>query len=533
MAWSERDVLEEVHKRTLAAGQAQARASAYLQELFDKQRAFVLDPARNKGALCTRRAGKTTIWPRYTAANAELNPRSLQRIWCISRLRAKQLFWQEFKYLFEAHNIPINSDAPNSVKMHETELTIRFANGAEIRLLGADKDKEAQKKRGDKTLMEVIIESQLFGPFLKTLVEEVAEPCLFDLQGTFCMEGTPGPLCTGYWYEVSGREDFKSRWESPGDNRGLGKGWSMHRWSLLDNPHLPHARKEIERIKIRKGWDDAHPTYQREYLGKWVNDLSALFYAFDEKRNTFTLEEVKPWGPGWSHSLGWDLGSLDAMAITVWGWHPAYPHLYEAFSWKKPGALSQEIVAQIEQLEYRGFNIVKQVADTGGGGKMFVEEVMSRYSQVFEAAKKTDKYDHVRLFNDELRTGRIMLQRGSLLAGEMAALPIEPDWLPYVQEREDGLAIEATADAPPSSMPKEDPRYPNHNCDAGLYAWRAAYHFLHTLPDVQPIPGTPEHEKKLEDQFVDQINRNINDRDREWWESDGNEGGLDGPWEDD
>ena len=63
MAWSERDVLEEVHKRTLAAGQAQARASAYLQELFDKQRAFVLDPARNKGALCTRRAGKTPYGP--------------------------------------------------------------------------------------------------------------------------------------------------------------------------------------------------------------------------------------------------------------------------------------------------------------------------------------------------------------------------------------------------------------------------------------------------------------------------------------
>lgn len=131
------------------------------------------------------------MWARYCTIECLEKPGSLIRIWAINRLRAKQLLWQEFIDVAARHKVRI--------KTHETELTIRFENGSEIRLLGADKDKEAQKKRGDKTRMEVILESQLFGPFLKTLVEDVAEPCLFDHQGTMCMEGTPAlyPRGTG------------------------------------------------------------------------------------------------------------------------------------------------------------------------------------------------------------------------------------------------------------------------------------------------------------------------------------------------
>ena len=88
------------------------------------------------------------------------------------------------------------------------------------------------------------------------------------------------------------------------------------------------------------------------------------------------------------------------MALVAWGWHPKHPDLFEAFSWKwspsedegtNTQSISEQIVKQIHDLEARGFNFVAKVADTGGGGRMFVEEVMLRHSMSFEAAKKTEK----------------------------------------------------------------------------------------------------------------------------------------------
>lgn len=475
MKISQRALLEEALRREQVKQSKGLLVRALRDEMFSNQNDFIEDSAREKGALCTRRAGKTTMWPRYCTIVAQLIPRAIVRIWGITRLRTKQLLWDEFKLLIARHKIKAN--------FNETELTIRFDNGSEIRFLGADKDKEVQKKRGDKTVLEVVLEAQLFGPYLKTLVEDVAGPCLFDMKGTFCLEGTPGPVCAGHWYDVSGGEDLAKRWTSAGNSKKdhYGAGWSMHRWSVLDNPYLPHAKDELAALKAKRRWADDNPTYVREWLGRWVNDYGSLYYRFDSSRNTFTLDEIKPWGPGWEHTLGWDLGFKDDMAMVVWGFHPAHAELYEAFSWKKPGALSPEIVETIRGLEKHGvdgtpFNIIARVADTGGGGRMYVEEVSSRYSMSFEAAKKTDKYEHVRLLNDDLSGGLVRLRAGSQYAEEIAVLLRDLDWPPPEK---------------PEAEPREDPRCANHCSDAGLYGYRRAFHYLHVDEIVKPKRGTP------------------------------------------
>ncbi len=488
----DRLVLEEAARRINARAAVQDVVDGLYAELFDKQIDFINDPAREKGALCTRRAGKTSMWVRHALAVGLMHPRSIIRIWGISRLRTKQLLWDEFKLCAARHRITYS---PN-----ETELTLKLPNGSEIRLLGADKDKEAEKKRGDKTRLEIVLEAQLFGPYLQNLVENVAKPCLFDLQGTFCLEGTPGPLCVGYWWEVSGREDFASHWDSIGGKDGLGAGWSMHRWSVLDNPFLPHARVELAREKKQRRWTDDAPTYVREWLGRWVNDLGMLFYKFDPTRNIFGLDEVKPWGPGWEHVLGWDLGARDDMAIVVWGFHPHKTELYEAFSWKEPGALSPKIVSIIRQLERAGvdgtpFNISAKVADTGGGGRMFVNEVTSRYGMSFEAAQKTEKYEHVRLMNDDLAGGFVKLRQGSEYAEELSQLARDQDWPPPDM---------------PEKPPREDPRCANHCSDAGLYAYRRAWHYLHQDEPAIIMPGTEhfwqEEAKRMERMVLERSN---------------------------
>lgn len=465
---------EEWARRKAAEAGVDELVSRIESELYDRQLDFHRDKSRFKAVLGSRRAGKTEMWSRIATIKALQNPRALIRIWHSSRLRAKDMLWAAFAYLHGRHAIP--------VKTNETELSITFENGAIIRLVGADKDKEAQKKRGDKTILEIILEVQNFGNFLRSMIDDVIGPSLLDLMGDLCIEGTPGPLCQGVWFEISGDDAVSSRWKNKVKDAETGTivdgEWSCHRWTLLHNPHLPHARRELDAIKKRKRWTDDNPTYLREYCGIWVNDLTALFYKFDLVRNTYTDNEVTPWGPGWNHSLGWDLGFRDDMALVVWGWHADYPDLYEVFSWSKPGALATEVMEQIHKVEQdKRLNLIVQVADTGGGGKMYVEEVMSRYSRSFTPAKKTEKYEHVRLFNDELLTGYIKLRLGSDYQLEIAGLMRDPDW-PLPDK--------------PEAPPREEPSNPNHMCDAGLYAWRACYHYIEKK--VEPLPPHPTTE---------------------------------------
>lgn len=131
----DRLILEEFELRRLQMALGGQKVAAIMAELFNHQQALVKDPSRNKGALCPRRAGKTEVWPRYAVKVALEHPRSLTRIWAINRLRAKQLVWQNIKDVCERHQIKYIAN--------ETELTIKLENGSEIRLLGADKDKEA------------------------------------------------------------------------------------------------------------------------------------------------------------------------------------------------------------------------------------------------------------------------------------------------------------------------------------------------------------------------------------------------------
>ena len=136
----DRRILEEYARRQQVKSAVTGLIEGIESEYFDKQLRFVRDPSRNKAALATRRAGKTSMWSRYTTAECMLHPGVLIRIWAINRLRAKQLLWDEFQNVFRRHGIEVihtGVPQPGQVKMHETELTLRFGNGSEIRLLGA------------------------------------------------------------------------------------------------------------------------------------------------------------------------------------------------------------------------------------------------------------------------------------------------------------------------------------------------------------------------------------------------------------
>jgi hypothetical protein len=498
----DRALLTEASRRFTHHGDVRAAAEALVpklrKELFAEQLAVVDDKAPLKSIRCPRRAGKTSLIPRWLILGS-IETGELTQGWGITRPRAKELFWDELGRIKARHNI--------DAKLNDTELSIRWPWSplAITRLKGADTAKATERKRGDRLGRAAVDESQLMMAYLKKLVDHVLEPATQDVGGDVGLFGTPGYVLKGFWFEVSRNE-----------KQLIAKGWSPHHWHTRNNAAMPSIWKNFLAMKARKGWADSNPIWVREYLGLWVEDPDALFYAFNEKLNVYS---VLPNVGGWSYVLGWDLGSgndgqeqegeqhkerqgNDPMALHVWGFSPLHPDLFEVFSWKDPDAGVEKTMSVVERLEKRLGGFISEVADTGGGGKVTVNYVNRRYRRKFKAAEKTGKFDVVRLFNDDLRSGRIKGKRDQLTqelspwCQEVAALPKDPE-----------------------DPQLEHPDFDNHNADAGLYSWREARHFWGLAAKPAPPPGSVEaaelEAERIEEEEDESYGRA---KARDWWE---------------
>lgn len=450
-------------RRRLTKGES---GQSFLKPLFAHQLRFVESRERQKVLLAPRRAGKTELNKAYLY-KAVLEPGSvahawvpgrdppIARYWAPTKDRAREMMYRPLVRFAEQWNIPIRTS--------DSTLTIFTAGGGEIRCVGADKDKEAQKKRGDKTVLEVIDESSVYGPYLESLVTDVVGPSLLDLLGICCLMGTPGVIWKGFWFDVSGPKGSRRR------------AWEQHWFDVYDNAALPHMRREIEKERIANGWNLDSPTYLRERRGKWVKDTGAMFYAWQEGPNTYRKLPTLPRGAEWDYSLGWDLGNPENMALTLWAFSSKSPNLYEVYS-RQGFENTEAIAAQCTALEGTHGGISYRVADCGGLGGRIVEEFGKRFGIHFQAAKKTEKYAHVVLFNEDLRAGRVKTRAGSALSNELATIP---------------KSIEDPTEP--------DDRFPDHCSDAGLYAWRRAWHWDGKTPEKEPAHGSKEEIEREEE----------------------------------
>jgi hypothetical protein len=485
-----REILEEVARRwgprILQQEKAAAQRVAVLATRFDKQRALIESKSRRRAGFCPRRSGKTEANVGLLLDGALDGSGHIVVFVAKTRQRAKDLTWKAIEDACDAHGI---ESAPKLAELRRV-----FANRSEVRWVGADDLRDLRNKRGDKLRRVVIDEAQDFDvAILEALVRDVFGPSLEDLGGDLILTGTPAEACVGPWYELTSGDSPSGMWH----------GWDVHRWTPFDNPHIPLIHQRLRSGEIAKdlGGEDS-PTYQREWLGRWVNDTGTLFYAFEQERNTHERPEDELRGDGWFHVLGWDIGLRDSMAKVAWAFHRNDPTLYEADSWKKSGALVDECAEKYREMDGR-FDFVAKVADTGGAGALFVAEVAKRHGITFEAAKKTEKAQHVRLFNDELRAGRIKVRKGSAYHQEIARLPKVKEW----NEAQRGKPT------------PEDPRFPNDACDAGLYAWRWAFNYLHEAKDSAPPKGTPEAYALEEEQLEERLTQAAQDAAaKEWWE---------------
>lgn len=438
---------------------------------FDKQIAFINDPAPFKTAVCSRRAGKTVA----CAAHLITAARSKSGVVCLyitlSRNNAKKIIWPELVQINETFNL--------GGKTNESELSIKFPNGSVIYCSGAKDQKEIEKFRGLAIYLCYIDESQSFRPYIANLVDEVISKALFDYNGTLCLTGTPGPVPSGFFYDCANSPE-----------------WSHHGWTLFENPWIERksgksAKELVDRELKRKGVGHDDPTIQRECYGKWVTDHNALVFKYDSKRNHYDPRDPRHHSPVRSRFvIGVDLGFDDADAIAVIRYNEALKAAYLEEELVKNKQGITELVAQISELANK-YQPDKIVMDTGGLGKKIAEEITRRYSIMIEPAEKHRKFEFIELLNDAMRTEKFFASKDSRFAQDCSLLEWDRD-----PERN-------------NEKPKIRDGYHSDILDAACYAFRESYHWLYVDPRPIPQRGTDAWFNKEEEEIQREIEERI------------------------
>ncbi len=366
---------------------------------FPLQDKFVIDPSRFLAAQCSRRAGKTNALALRFFRTLELNPGALCLYIALTRESARNIMWgvmQEFEERFK-----------QGLVFTESNLTITHPNGARLQLFGADMKNFIRRLKGIKTPGVAIDEAQDFGVHLETLIDDVLTPTLTDYDNSWlALTGTPGPVPLGYFYEVTQKAKF---------------GFSLHKWTLLDNPYLPNAQEFINEIKKKREWDEQNPTLRREWYNEWVLDVESLFIRYDSTKSHF---DELPQGR-WVYIMGIDIGFNDADALAVLAWSESSPNIYLVEEVVTSGQDITTLSNQVNALMHK-YEISKIVMDEGGLGKKVAEEIRRRKQLPIHPADKLRKMENVAFLNDYLRLGKFKAKSDSKFAKDSYLVQI--DW---------------------------------------------------------------------------------------------------------
>jgi hypothetical protein len=411
---------------------------------FKQQDNFVEDKSMFVGAQCTRRAGKSNGIGKRLFKKAKKYPKSIVPYIALTRESAKNIMWPVFHEINDKYHL--------GAELTDSNLTVTLPNQARIVCFGADMKNFINRLRGPKYPEAAVDEAQSFGTHIKELIDDILTPAVSDFEdGAITVTGTPGPVTAGYFYDLChGKE-----------------GYSLHKWSVRDNPYMPRAAQFIEELKKRKGWTDFNPTYLREWCNEWVDDPDALVYRFRPEKNSY---RDLPAEKAWNRVMAVDYGYNDQTAFGILSYHPYSPHVYVEHVEGHRGWIPSQIAGRIQQLRDR-FKPSKIVADTGALGKMITEEMIRQYGIPMVAAEKKEKQTWISLVN-----GAFIDQ--TLLVHES---------LTELQDQYKALVKDDRG--------MEHPGLPNDLCDVVLYAFRECRAYLH---DPRPKDlGLSEQEHRI------------------------------------
>lgn len=446
-----------------------SRSAFQLEELcFPEQLKFIEDPRRLKALFCTRRAAKSYTAGLYMIEMCLKNPGVNCLFIGLTRQSAHDIVVKDILKV-------INRQSNLQAHFNNTTLTMTFPNGSVIRVAGVDSDEdEMNKLLGKKYKLVCIDEASLYTINLRHLVYDILGPAMADQQGSICLFGTSSNFTQSFFYDVTTHKEA---------------GWSLHKWTAYQNPHINWAA-QIKEIEENRPLYMETPQFRQWYLNEWVIETDKLVYKFNPERNLYR-ELPYPRSKDWTFNLGVDTGWEDDNAFVLSGYHAHDPNLYVLRTFKKPHMTFDEVEIKIKEfLADTEIPISRVIID--GANKQGVETMRMRSDIHFEYADKLGKVDHIEICNGDLIQGKIKIHESCTdLVDEMMSL------------------VWKTSGEKITYPKKEHPSLPNHLCDAFLYGWFNGYHFLATPAKVVHKYGSPEYIREQEENHKQAIQERL------------------------
>ena len=488
------------------------RAKAILSGGNPVQTAAIKDRSKFKGVGCPRRAGKSFYITSDALYTGEMFPGSRILIISLTLKSTKENFWSGAPGgLFKQNEL-----YDLKLKFNNTDYTWEHQNGSRGKLGGAETRADIEYFRGAAAEADIIFidEGKSFPTDLfRELVYDVLMPGLMTRGGILVLCGTPGSIPEGIFYEATcpdakrldldTNEMVSTCIEYTGTDVPVESGlWSLHTWNISDNLAVPEQWKRALSIKKSRGWDDNHPVWKREYLGKWTTDSEELVYSYSKYRldgrvnwvPNYTLSKtgLDPSEGPWNIVMGLDLGYEDDCAIVCGAWSPRLKQLRIFYSWRSNHITIDEFAEEIlRTIEVYG-SPDAIIGDAGALGKMIVMDINQRHGLSIIPAEKNAKYDHIELLNSDLAAGRVKIIHDT----DPSSLHTELCGLQWLLDDDKKILIK-------KGKLREDPKCANHQCDALLYLFRYAYHFFSTFEEEDDIvPGSDEFWRRAEKESI-------------------------------
>lgn len=425
-----------------------AKPSLIYDSLFQEQKSVIDSISRFRSILTPRRAAKSWTICALMIITCLKKEEARCLYLGLTRQSVKRIAWDIICKICDTHNI--------KYKANKIDLII-YIGKSTIELGGADGTVGyTERYLGASFDVVAIDEAGSFNPILLDyLIDTVISPTLIDKQGTLLLAGTPRPIETGRFYDVT--TTHPERWECFG-------------WDTSANPHMKEQweKELLELIKLNPNIKDT-AWFIREYLGKWCKDTSDLVYKFDPNLNL--TDKVKT-NNNFTYILGVDIGWEDACAFVVLGYTKHDKELYIFESFKKSQMLPNAIAQTIKQYtnQYQPITIVADAQN-----KTVIQEISTRYGINITPTEKQNKYDWIELFNVDFTLGKIKIVQNTNTEyiKEISNLPWKETNKKYGRE--------------------EHPAFDNHLADAALYGFRYAYHYR-----AKPIIIKKEEDKMVE-----------------------------------
>jgi phage terminase large subunit len=415
------------------------------------------DPSRLQAVICTRRSGKSMTVGLSIATAMERNPGASCLVIGLTRDSIRKIYWKDVLYV-------INDVAKLGYEFKRQELAMHAPNGSVCYFVGADSSEEEKRKILGQKFAEVWVdESSEYRIDLRDLVYQTLKPATSDYRGRIGLVGTPGeflgPLDAPMLFYAVTRDGY----DATSDKRD--GGWSVHRWTTFDNPHMREVHAE-EMAEIERDRPEFKRTtkYLTHYLGKWPSVSDHLVYKYSAENDIAEPPRCE------TFCIGVDLGFNDATAFVVTGWRKHDPTLYVLSAAKLSGLNLNQVSSEIHRLRavYPAARII-----IDGANKQGVEHMRTVNGLPLEAADKHDKFTYIRMMNTDLEMGRIRVTRP-------ACQSLVEEWRSLEWDRR-------------SKVPRESDATDNHLCDAALYNWRASRHYL-AEPPAPPKPAYDSEE---------------------------------------